>query len=96
MRGTSVVLGTWILTGALAVPAQAPAPPDTHSFTVDDLVAMDRVAAPLPSPDGRRIAFVVSAVDLGGLTVSFSADNHQASNQVFLTQIRDGKIAKLK
>jgi ABC-type branched-subunit amino acid transport system substrate-binding protein len=38
----------------------------------------------------------MSAVDLGGLTVSFSADNHQASNQVFLTQIRDGKIAKLK
>lgn len=38
----------------------------------------------------------MSAVDLGGLKVSFSADNHQASNQVFLTQIRDGKIAKLK
>ncbi len=38
----------------------------------------------------------MSAVDLGGLKVNFSADNHQASNQVFLTQIRDGKIAKLK
>jgi ABC-type branched-subunit amino acid transport system substrate-binding protein len=38
----------------------------------------------------------MSAMDLGGLTVNFSADNHQASNQVFLTQIRDGKIAKLK
>ena len=35
-------------------------------------------------------------LDLGGLTVSFSADNHQASNQVFLTQIQDGRITKLK
>jgi branched-chain amino acid transport system substrate-binding protein len=38
----------------------------------------------------------MSAVDLGGLKVSFSPDNHQASNQVFLTQIRDGRIAKLR
>ncbi len=37
----------------------------------------------------------MKAVDLGGLKVSFAADNHQGSNQVFLTQIRDGKIAKL-
>lgn len=35
-------------------------------------------------------------VDLGGLAVSFSADNHQASDQVFMTQIQDGRIAKIK
>jgi ABC-type branched-subunit amino acid transport system substrate-binding protein len=34
--------------------------------------------------------------DLGGVTVNLSADNHQASNQVFLTQIREGKIAKIR
>ncbi len=49
----------------------------------------------------ERAAFVDSlaamqGVDLGGLKVNFSADNHQASNEVFLTQIRDGKIAKLR
>jgi branched-chain amino acid transport system substrate-binding protein len=38
----------------------------------------------------------MKSVDLGGLTVSFAADNHQASNEVFLTQIRDGKITKLR
>ncbi len=49
----------------------------------------------------ERAGFVDSlaamqGVDLGGLKVNFSADNHQASNEVFLTQIRDGKIAKLR
>jgi len=34
--------------------------------------------------------------DLGGLSVNLSADNHQAMNQVFLTQIRDGRIAKIR
>ena len=38
----------------------------------------------------------MKSVDLGGFKVAFSADNHQASDQVFLTQIRDGKIAKLR
>ena len=49
----------------------------------------------------ERASFIESlagmkAVDLGGLKVSFAADNHQASNEVFLTQIRDGKITKLR
>jgi ABC-type branched-subunit amino acid transport system substrate-binding protein len=34
--------------------------------------------------------------DLGGLKVNFGADNHQASNEVFLTHIQGGKIAKLR
>jgi ABC-type branched-subunit amino acid transport system substrate-binding protein len=34
--------------------------------------------------------------DLGGLSVNLSADNHQAMNQVFLTQIREGRIAKIR
>jgi ABC-type branched-subunit amino acid transport system substrate-binding protein len=37
----------------------------------------------------------MNGVDLGGVKVSFSADNHQASNTVFLTHIQGGKIAKL-
>ncbi len=60
------------------------------------VAALERSGA---SPE--RAGFVESlaamkGVDLGGLKVNFSADNHQASNEVFLTQIRDGKIAKLR
>ncbi|HET9298549.1 MAG TPA: hypothetical protein VFO11_01315, partial [Candidatus Polarisedimenticolaceae bacterium] len=64
MRRMVASLATWILAGALAIPAQAPGTPDTHPFTVDDLVAMDRLSDPQPSPDGRRIVFVASALDL--------------------------------
>ena len=34
--------------------------------------------------------------DLGGVSVNLAADNHQAMNQVFLTQIREGRIAKIR
>jgi ABC-type branched-subunit amino acid transport system substrate-binding protein len=34
--------------------------------------------------------------DLGGLALTLAPDNHQALNQVFMTQIRDGKIGKLQ
>ena len=63
MRRTLATLAT-ILAGALSTPAQAPGTPEAHPFTVDDLVAMDRLSDPQPSRDGRRIAFVVSALDL--------------------------------
>jgi len=38
----------------------------------------------------------MKAVDIGGMPITFSGENHQASQQVFLTQIRDGKITKIK
>ena len=38
----------------------------------------------------------MSGVDLGGMKLSFGENNHQALSDVFLTQIRDGKIAKLR
>lgn len=44
-----------------AVPATAA---DSHPFAVQDLVSMARVSDPQPSPDGRRIAFVVRETDL--------------------------------
>ena len=34
--------------------------------------------------------------DLGGVTLNLGVDNHQAMNQVFLTQIREGQIAKVR
>jgi dipeptidyl aminopeptidase/acylaminoacyl peptidase len=39
-----------------------------HPFNVDDLVAMQRIADPRPSPDGTRVAFVVTTMDLGANT----------------------------
>lgn len=36
------------------------------------------------------------AVDIGGIALNISAENHQASSHVFMTQIRDGKITKLR
>jgi ABC-type branched-subunit amino acid transport system substrate-binding protein len=38
----------------------------------------------------------MKGVSVGGLTMNLSADNHQALNQVFLTQIREGRIAKIR
>ncbi len=38
----------------------------------------------------------MSGVDLGGMKLAFGENNHQALSDVFLTQIRDGKISKLR
>ena len=46
-----------LLVAAVASAQQSP-------FTVHDMVAMQRVADPQPSPDGSRTAFVVTTMDL--------------------------------
>ncbi|HTT11408.1 MAG TPA: ABC transporter substrate-binding protein [Burkholderiaceae bacterium] len=38
----------------------------------------------------------MKGVDVGGLQVALSADNHQALSQVFMTEIRDGRIVKIR
>ncbi|NOZ79052.1 MAG: S9 family peptidase [Acidobacteria bacterium] len=37
---------------------------EKRPYTVDDLVAMQRISDPQPSPDGTRVAFVVKTMDL--------------------------------
>lgn len=37
---------------------------DTHPFDVRDLIAFDRISEPRVSPDGGRVVFTVSALDL--------------------------------
>ena len=44
--------------------AAAGAAAEQHPFTVHDLVAMARIADPQPSPDGTRVAFTVTTMDL--------------------------------
>jgi dipeptidyl aminopeptidase/acylaminoacyl peptidase len=45
----------------MALPAAAAEP---HPFTVHDLLAMDRISEPRPSPKGDRVVFVVRTTDL--------------------------------
>jgi dipeptidyl aminopeptidase/acylaminoacyl peptidase len=56
MRRSALVL----MLAVVVAPALATARP----FTPGDLVAMERISDPQPSPDGTRVAFVVTAMDL--------------------------------
>jgi len=58
MRRPALLFALLVCATALAVAAEP------HPFSVQDLIAMDRISDPQVSPDGRRIAFVVSALDL--------------------------------
>jgi dipeptidyl aminopeptidase/acylaminoacyl peptidase len=51
----------WLLLGLLV---GATASAATHPFSVRDMLAMDRIAEPAASPDGRMVAFTVSVTDL--------------------------------
>ncbi len=51
---------------ALCLPVQPATLQETHPFTVHDMLAMDRISDPQPSPDGKRIAFSVSVTDVEG------------------------------
>ncbi len=44
--------------------AALPAAGDTRPFNVSDLVAMERISDPQASPDGSRVAFTVTTMDL--------------------------------
>lgn len=51
-------LASWLCVGADSESIS------THPFNVRDLVAMDRLSDPRVSPDGRRVVFTVSSLDL--------------------------------
>jgi len=53
----------WLLCAPLAALAT---PVVTHPFSVQDLLAMDRLSAPQVSPDGQLVVFVLSCTDLEG------------------------------
>jgi dipeptidyl aminopeptidase/acylaminoacyl peptidase len=54
-----------VLFAALALALAAPAAAKKHPFTIEDLLAMQRLADPQPSPDGKWIAYTVTTIDLG-------------------------------
>ncbi len=58
-----LVLSLLLLSTAL-IARVAFAAATSHPFTVHDMLAMDRISDPQVSPDGTRIAYVLSATDL--------------------------------
>jgi dipeptidyl aminopeptidase/acylaminoacyl peptidase len=44
--------------------AQAPSPSVKHPFTLDDMMKLKRVGAPVPAPDGKWVVFDCEDVDL--------------------------------
>jgi dipeptidyl aminopeptidase/acylaminoacyl peptidase len=48
--------------------AQTPSPSAKHPFTFEDMMALKRVGAPVPSPDGKWVVFDCEDVDLAANT----------------------------
>lgn len=53
-----------LLFGYVLVVASAAVADARHPFSVEDLVAFDRISEPAVSPDGSRVVFTVSSLDL--------------------------------
>jgi hypothetical protein len=49
---------------ALVTSAIAQTPAGKHPFTFEDMMALKRVGAPVPSPDGKWVVFDAEDVDL--------------------------------
>jgi ABC-type branched-subunit amino acid transport system substrate-binding protein len=66
-------------------------------ITAKVMVAALERAGKTPDRAGLVSSMVgMAGVDLGGVKISFAENNHQALSDVFLTQIRDGKITKVR
>jgi dipeptidyl aminopeptidase/acylaminoacyl peptidase len=65
MFGQSLGRKSILCATALIGWASAPAPAaDTHSFSIHDMLAMDRISEPQLSPDGQQIVFTLRVTDL--------------------------------
>jgi len=67
-KGDPALVGPPPLQGAVEMHGAAGAQPGTaqesHPFSVDDMLAMERLSDPQVSPDGRWVAYVVRTTDL--------------------------------
>ncbi len=57
-----LLIGLCLCIAAASSPTRAES--ETHPFSVLDMLAMDRISDPQPSPDGKQIAFVRRTTDL--------------------------------
>jgi len=60
------------------------------------VLALEKAGPQLSREALRNSLESMRALDLDGMAINFSADNHQASDRVFLTQIRNGKIVQIR
>jgi branched-chain amino acid transport system substrate-binding protein len=60
------------------------------------LIALKKTGPSLTRTDLIKAFESIKDLDIGGLTLNLSQENHQASSAVFLTQIKQGKIAPIK
>jgi dipeptidyl aminopeptidase/acylaminoacyl peptidase len=71
---------------ALALCASPAVADPSHPFTVDDLLAMQRISEPRPSPDGTRVVFSVRTTDL---------EANKAKTSLWLVPTRGGGLRRL-
>ncbi|HMF81463.1 MAG TPA: hypothetical protein VK562_08700, partial [Candidatus Acidoferrum sp.] len=53
-----------LLAGTAFAQTPSPSPSAKHPFTFEDMMALKRVGAPVPSPDGKWVVFDCVDVDL--------------------------------
>ncbi len=79
MNRRSAIVISLLLVAAVASAQQ-------HPFNVHDLVAMERIGDPRPSPDGSRVAFVVTTMDLeankGGRDIWIAATDGSGASRL--------------
>jgi dipeptidyl aminopeptidase/acylaminoacyl peptidase len=83
MRKLSLSLALTAMIATAAVPALAAGP---HPFTVHDLLAMQRISDPQPSPRGDRVAFVVRVTDL---------DANRGRTDLWMVDVDGGGLTRL-
>ncbi len=80
--GAIVAMALAVVWAGAAVAEAQPARP----FAVEDMLALDRVSDPQLSPDGTRIAFVVTAIDL---------ENNSRNNDIWIVSVTGGDPVRL-
>ncbi|WP_229257213.1 alpha/beta hydrolase family protein [Duganella callida] len=78
MRIPMLLLGAAMASSAVAAP---------RGFTVEDLVNMERVGAPVLSPDATRVVYTVRATDM---------DKNRGNTQLWLLDLRHPQAAPLR
>src|SRR5690242_21165448 len=75
-----------ILTVVSVLAKSSPSQSETKAFTINDLIAVRRVADPQLSPDGRSVAFTITDTDKAA---------NRRSTQIYLMSSRGGDSRQL-
>jgi len=72
-----------LIIATLAIPSSAG---DTHPFSIDDMLAMERISDWQVCPDGRQVVFAVSILD---------QENNRRLSDLYLAEIDTGSVRRL-